>query len=83
MSLVIKEGRANVKQLEKAAKSRPYFGPILIYAFLIFMALVVLFPFYWMIITSLKSTTEIRSLAPDLLPDQRPVEQLHHRLQFL
>ena len=31
-------------------------GTVGIYAFLLIMALVVLFPFYWMVISSLKST---------------------------
>jgi multiple sugar transport system permease protein len=36
-----------------------------------------------MIITSLKSTTEIRSLHQTFFPTNVLVEQLHHRLQFL
>ena len=68
MVLVIKEGRANVAQLEKAQKVGHIVGTVLIYAFLLFMSLIVLFPFYWMIITSLKSTTEIRSLHQTFFP---------------
>lgn len=41
---------------------------VLLYAFLIFMALVVLFPFYWMIISSLKSLEEYRLAIPTLWP---------------
>ena len=33
---------------------------VFVYAFLVVMALVILVPFYWMIITSLKSNSEIR-----------------------
>ena len=39
-----------------------------LYAFLIFMALIVLFPFYWMIISSLKSLAEYNLLVPTLFP---------------
>ena len=39
-----------------------------LYAFLIFMALVVLFPFYWMIISSLKSLNEYNLAIPTLFP---------------
>lgn len=38
------------------------------YAFLILMALIVLFPFYWMIISSLKSTMEYRLNVPTFWP---------------
>lgn len=41
---------------------------VLLYAFLIFMALIVLFPFYWMIISSLKSLEEYRLAVPTLWP---------------
>jgi len=68
MTLVIKEGRANVKQLEAIQKVSHIVGTVLIYSFLIFMAFIVLFPFYWMVITSLKSTTEIRSLHQTFFP---------------
>ena len=68
MVLVIKEGRANAAQLEKAQKVARIVGTVITYAFLLFMSLIVLFPFYWMIITSLKSTTEIRSLHQTFFP---------------
>ncbi len=41
---------------------------ILVYTFLIFMAFVVLFPFYWMINSSLKSLEEYREAVPTLFP---------------
>ena len=43
---------------------------IVTYAFLITMALVVLFPFYWMIISSLKSEVEYRATIPTFWPQQ-------------
>ena len=41
-----------------------------VYAFLIVMALIVLFPFYWMIISSLKSEVEYRQTVPTFWPQQ-------------
>ncbi len=41
-----------------------------IYAFLLLMALIVLFPFYWMIISSLKSLSEYRLSVPTFFPQQ-------------
>ena len=43
-------------------------GIALIYAFLIIMALIVIFPFYWMIISSLKEMDEYRQTIPTLFP---------------
>ena len=43
---------------------------ILIFAFLIFMALVVLFPFYWMLNSSLKSLDEYRQSIPTFWPNR-------------
>ena len=40
----------------------------LVYAFLIIMALIVLFPFYWMIISSLKTLDEYRLNVPTFFP---------------
>ena len=41
---------------------------VLIYAFLIFMAIAVLFPFYWMLNSSLKSLDEYRMSVPTFWP---------------
>ncbi len=41
---------------------------VLLYTFLIIMAAVVLFPFYWMIISSLKSLDEYRMSVPTFFP---------------
>ena len=43
---------------------------VLLYAFLIAMAIIVIFPFYWMIISSLKSTVEYRLPVPTLFPKE-------------
>ncbi len=68
MHLVIKERSKNASQLEKAQKVMKIISLVVTYAFLVFMSFIILFPFYWMVITSLKSTTEIRSLHQTFFP---------------
>ena len=43
---------------------------VALYAFLIFMAVIILFPFYWMINSSLKSLTEYRLTKPTFWPKE-------------
>lgn len=43
------------QKLEKSARARQLLRNIFVYAMLVFWALMVLFPFYWMVLTSLKS----------------------------
>ncbi len=43
---------------------------VLLYTFLIAMAIIVLFPFYWMIISSLKTIGEYKQSPPTLFPEQ-------------
>ena len=61
LSLVIREGSKDASDLKKAEKVGKILGIILVYAFLAVMAVVILIPFYWMIITSLKTNDEIRN----------------------
>ena len=68
MTLTIKDRAKNADQLAKAQKIGRILFLVLVYAFLAFMAVIVLFPFYWMIITSLKSTIEIRALQQTFFP---------------
>ncbi len=42
---------------------------VLLYTFLIVMAFIVIFPFYWMIISSLKDMDEYRRAIPTLVPE--------------
>jgi multiple sugar transport system permease protein len=70
LTIVIKEGRANAEKLEKIQKTMRIISTVLIYVFLIIMALIVLLPFYWMIITSLKTTTEIRQTSQTFFPTE-------------
>ena len=56
-------------------KKRSPVGTVLIYAFLILWALIVLFPFYWMILTSLKSFASYNSeYVPSFWPSDPTLE---------
>ena len=60
-----------VRDLDKVrarAKVIKLVGTIAIYIFLIVIAFIVLFPFYWMIISSLKTLNEYRLSVPTLFP---------------
>ena len=41
---------------------------VMVYAFLILMAIIVIFPFYWMINSSLKTLDEYRAQVPTFWP---------------
>ncbi len=60
LHLVIKSEGQSTKAKEKASKTAHVIGLIFTYAFLVFMAVLFLFPFYWMIITSFKGGDEIK-----------------------
>ena len=58
----------NMNQVNIQAKVWKIVSNVLIYAFLIFIAIIVLFPFYWMIISSLKELEEYKLSVPTLFP---------------
>ncbi len=58
----------DLNKLRTGAKVGRVVGNVVIYAFLIFIAIVVLFPFYWMIISSLKTLDEYKLSVPTLFP---------------
>ena len=49
------EKKPTYKKIEQAAKVRNIFGKTMIYTLLAVWAVIVLFPFYWMVLTSVKS----------------------------
>ena len=59
LNLVLNDEKINAAKLEKVEKVAKVITTIVLYAFLVVMALIVLIPFYWMIITSLKSNAEV------------------------
>lgn len=58
----------NIKNVTTRQKVLSVFGMTLRYIFLILVAVAVLFPFYWMIISSLKSMEEYRLTIPTFWP---------------
>jgi multiple sugar transport system permease protein len=55
------ENKIDYNKIEKRAKTRKTVANIVTYVLLIFWAVIVLFPFYWMILTSLKSYSAYNS----------------------
>lgn len=49
------------EKIEKSARTRTRLGNLIVYALLTIWALIVLFPFYWMILTSVKSYSAYNS----------------------
>jgi len=60
----------NIQQLSASQRVVKFGVKFFTYAFLILMAVIVLFPFYWMIISSLKSLEEYRLNVPTFFPRQ-------------
>ena len=60
----------NIRQVSARQNVGLVLGKAGLYAFLLLMALIVLFPFYWMIISSLKSLSEYRLSVPTFFPKQ-------------
>ena len=60
----------NMQQLSVTQKIVKFGVKLGTYAFLVAMAVIVLFPFYWMIISSLKSLEEYRLNVPTFFPRQ-------------
>ena len=59
----------NLQNVKTSQKIMKILVQVAIYLFLGFMALVVLFPFYWMIISSLKDLDEYMRSVPTLFPE--------------
>ena len=58
----------DISKVSRRARVGGIAAKVLTYAFLVFMALVILFPFYWMINSSLKSIEEYRMSTPTFWP---------------
>ena len=69
LRLVIKGAQKDTNTTQKVDKIMHIIGMTLIYVFLAIMALIIIFPFYWMLITSLKSTEEIRRTTQTFFPE--------------
>ena len=58
----------DIKKTSTKQSFGKFFVKFFVYLFLVLMALIVLFPFYWMIISSLKSLEEYRMTIPTFWP---------------
>lgn len=68
IALVIKEGKQTVETLRKREKVSKTFSLILTYIIVTFLALIMVLPFYWMLITSLKTNDEINAMTQTFFP---------------
>lgn len=66
LRLVIKDEGSSIKSKERTSKVMNILSLVFVYAFLVFAALLFIFPFYWMIITSFKSGDEIKGFLPGM-----------------
>ncbi len=60
----------NIQRISAGQRVAKILGKTGTYVFLCVMALIVLFPFYWMIISSLKTQAEYRQAVPTFFPQQ-------------
>lgn len=58
----------DTKEQEKKDKYKKIISQVIIYTLLTIMAILAIFPFYWMIITSLKTTAEYEATVPTMFP---------------
>lgn len=69
LHLVLKSNKLSTEKKERISKIMKIISLIFTYAFLVFMAVIIIFPFYWMIITSLKTGEEIKRMVPTFWPE--------------
>ena len=60
----------DIKQVSRKQAITKILGYIAVYTFLIVVAIIVVFPFYWMIISSLKTKAEYELVVPTLFPQE-------------
>ena len=60
----------NLQNVSATQRVMSFLAKFMTYAFLGIMALIVLFPFYWMIISSLKTLEEYRRIMPTFWPER-------------
>ena len=68
LELVLKDDGASVEARKLTTKIFRIIGLIFTYLLLTFMGLIMIFPFYWMLLTSVKSGVEIKQLVPTFWP---------------
>lgn len=65
----VKEDRLDVEKLTQAQKIRKILGYFVIYSLLIILAIAIIFPFYWMLNSSLKDLAEYKRSSPTFFPE--------------
>lgn len=83
LRLVLNDDKLSTEKKEKISKVANIVALVFIYLFLIFFALIMIFPFYWMIITSLKTGEEIKRLIPTMWPETLRFENYASAMQRL
>ena len=68
ITLSLADSGQTVEAMRKREKVTSIVSTIILYAVVLFLALLMIFPFYWMIITSLKSKVEIDYIEQTLYP---------------
>lgn len=68
ITLSLADSGQTVEAMRKREKVTSIISTIILYAVVLFLALLMIFPFYWMIITSLKSKVEIDYIEQTLYP---------------
>ena len=67
--LSIAEAGKTVESIQKAEKVGRIISTIFTYIFIVALAIIIIFPFYWMIITSLKQNEEINASVQTFFPN--------------
>lgn len=83
LRLVLNDDKLSTEKKEKISRVANIVALVFIYLFLIFFALIMIFPFYWMIITSLKTGEEIKRLIPTMWPETFRFENYASAMQRL
>ncbi len=68
ITLSLADSGQTVETMRKREQVSSIISTIILYVVVLFLALIMIFPFYWMIITSLKSFSEIESVTQTLYP---------------
>ncbi len=68
ITLSLADSGKTVEGIRKAEKVGSIFSTIVLYVVILFLALIMIFPFYWMITTSLKENSEIEAIQQTLYP---------------
>ena len=68
ITLSLADSGQTVEAMRKREKVSSIISTIILYVVVLFLALLMVFPFYWMIITSLKSNTEIDYIEQTIYP---------------